>query len=87
MADIIWEDPPDDVKPDRFVWEPALEQVMQRPYKWAGVRSYKLEHSARASLSQLRNRKLKYPEGNWEFTVAKRDSDGRHWVYARFDGN
>jgi len=86
MADIIWEDPPKDAAPERFVWEEALRRVQERPGKWAAVRSYGLEHSARASLSQLRNRKLKYPSGNWEFAVAKREADGRHWVYARYDG-
>jgi hypothetical protein len=85
--DIVWEDPPKEVAPERWVWDAALGHVKDRPGRWAAVRGYGLEHSARASLSQLRNRRLKYPDGNWDFTVAKRDADNRYWVYARFNGN
>lgn len=86
VSQIIWEDPPNE--PDdqqRFIWHEALTEVMASPEQWAAVRSYDLEHSARASLSQLRNNKIEIPAGDWTFTVAKRD-DAKHWVYARYNG-
>jgi hypothetical protein len=87
VSDIIWEDPPEKAMPERWLWNAALQHVKSKPGRWAAVRSYRLEHSARASLSQLRHRKVKYPEGNWQFVVSKRKADGRYWVYAKYDGS
>lgn len=70
MNDIEWRDPPSAYSGRKAGdWANVLLPLMERPGQWAMVRRYENKASCQASAYALRNRRLKYPAGSWEFVA------------------
>lgn len=73
-------DPPEDRRHSQRKWEPLCAAVMKRPGEWAEIATLRGSAQAVNAVRSLRSRKVRYPEGDFEF----RHSGNR--VYARYLG-
>lgn len=85
--ELVWEEPPAPTtfgrKPLRDRLAPVLDQVKERPQKWARVALYDRKSSGGSAVTALRK---KPPTGSWEFRHAGTASGGSA-LYARYLGD
>ena len=83
MSDVVWEDPPE--KRNRHgVWIERLTPVMARTDQWARIDEQPDVLRAERTVSSLRRKKVKMPDGKWDFRHGVVDE--KHYIYARFLG-
>lgn len=84
MEEIVWEDPPAPKRGHNGMWVERLAPLVERPGEWARVKGPTSESNARATANNLKDRKIKIPDGKWE--VVARHVDGKGYVWARYLG-
>jgi hypothetical protein len=82
MTEIIWEDPPINIK-GSGIWIKRLTPLMDHPNRWARVATLN-RNSASAAAKFLRERRYSVPPGRWEFQGVS--CEGRGNIYARYLG-
>lgn len=77
---VKFQDPPEETPRRQLKWHPLCEQVMQAPGTWARIATTRNAYQAANAVRSLRSRKVKYPDGIFQF----RNSGAE--VYARYLG-
>lgn len=77
---VEFRDPPSRRPRRQLKWSPLCEAVMSRPGEWARIATLADAYQAVNAVRSLRSRKVRYPDGSFEFR-----HDGRQ-VYARYLG-
>lgn len=93
---IIWEDPPEQVRAGpKLKWIPLLTPLIKKPTKWARVETFWTPSQAYSVTRQLKRAvsgegSLRIPEGRWEFVARKLPAENgqqsQYGVFARYLG-
>lgn len=64
---VKFQDPPEEPPRRQLKWQPLCEKAMKAPGRWARIATTRNSYQAANAVRSLRSRKVKYPEGRWEF--------------------